>query len=174
MTISTHSASGGFQLRSVLAYNLLLALGIITFSVGLLRPIPQVPLSPQADFHGDALISPPDARFDRVIFMVIDALRRYLTVPQIFSRLWVTDHRVVIWFSPTRRGLASHRGMSKMASQMDKLETVLLIELVKPHPVRPCAPIYQPCRPSQSHSPTAEVHDHGRQSLVSRSVSESC
>ncbi|KAG6356291.1 hypothetical protein INS49_015678 [Diaporthe citri] len=75
MTMSSHSASGGFQLRSVLAYNLLLAVGIITFSVGLLRPIPQVPLSSQASSPGDAMISPPDARFDRVIFMVIDALR---------------------------------------------------------------------------------------------------
>lgn len=131
MTISLNSASGGFQLRSVLAYNLLLALGIITFSVGLLRPIPQVPLSSQASFHEDAAVSPPEARFDRVIFMVIDALRRYLIVSQTFTCLSTADHRVVIWFSPTHPGSASHRGMSNTTVKMADLETVLLIVLGK-------------------------------------------
>lgn len=131
MTISLNSASGGFQLRSVLAYNFLLALGIITFSFGLLRPIPQVPVSSQASFHEDSVVSPPEARFDRVIFMVIDALRRYLIASQVFSYIWTTDHRAVILFFPTHPGSASHRGMLKMTTEMADLETVLLIVLGK-------------------------------------------
>lgn len=65
------------RLSLVVIANLLLAIGLLGFSVGLMRPPPLLPsLSSSAYHQHDTLHSHPPAKFDKLIFMVIDALRR--------------------------------------------------------------------------------------------------
>ncbi|KAK2010478.1 alkaline phosphatase-like protein [Colletotrichum eremochloae] len=72
----THHSANGSQLGYILASNLLLALGIIIFGFGLLRPLPYASLPSKAAISDEvASEHPPDPQFDRVVFMVVDALR---------------------------------------------------------------------------------------------------
>ena len=70
------SSSNGSLLRSLLlvAANLLIPVSILVFAMGF---FPYKPFLPGlAEFEPLDIGSPPDAPFDRLIFMVVDALRR--------------------------------------------------------------------------------------------------
>jgi ethanolaminephosphotransferase len=59
----------------LLAANLLIPLSILTFATGF---FPYKPILPGlADFESLEYGPPPEAPFDKLIFMVVDALRRY-------------------------------------------------------------------------------------------------
>ena len=70
------SSSNGSLLRSLLlaAANLLIPVSILVFAMGF---FPYKPFLPGlAEFEPLDIGSPPDAPFNRLIFMVVDALRR--------------------------------------------------------------------------------------------------
>ena len=55
--------------------NLLIPIAVLTFAIGF---FPRKPFLPgQAQYHAEDHGHKPDAPFNKVIFMVIDALRRY-------------------------------------------------------------------------------------------------
>lgn len=70
------SSNNGSLLRTLLlvAANLLIPASIVVFALGF---FPYKPFLPGlAEFEPLDFGSPPDAPFDRLIFMVVDALRR--------------------------------------------------------------------------------------------------
>ena len=76
----------GFGLGTLLSVaNLLIPLAILTFAVGFFPYKPFLPGLAQYDETGDHE-APPVAPFDKVVFMVVDALRRCVSIARIPSR----------------------------------------------------------------------------------------
>lgn len=67
-------ANWPFALLCILA-NLLIPVAILTFAIGFFPYKPFLPGTNQFDATGKH--STPDAPFNKVIFMIVDALRRY-------------------------------------------------------------------------------------------------
>lgn len=65
----------GFRSWTTVIANLLMPVGILTFSSGFFPYKPLIPGLATFDETGQNVIVP--AAFDKVIFMVVDALRRY-------------------------------------------------------------------------------------------------
>lgn len=65
----------GFRSWTTVIANLLLPVGILTFSSGFFPYKPLIPGLATFDETGENVTAP--AVFDKVIFMVVDALRRY-------------------------------------------------------------------------------------------------
>jgi hypothetical protein len=94
------------QIRSLLliAANAFIPIAILTFASGF---FPYKPfLSGLAQYESLEYGAPPGAPFDKVIFMVVDALRRYN------GPLWsgIEAYMTAILFIRTFRGFSSHRG----------------------------------------------------------------
>lgn len=58
--------------------NLLIPIAILTFASGFFPYKPFLPGLAQYEALGSGFGTPPKAPFDKVIFMVVDALRRYV------------------------------------------------------------------------------------------------
>jgi predicted AlkP superfamily pyrophosphatase or phosphodiesterase len=68
----------------IIAANLLIPLSIVIFAKGF---FPYKPFLPGlADYEPLSFGTPPDAPFDKLIFMVVDALRRYVFLPSMNSQ----------------------------------------------------------------------------------------
>ncbi|KAM3073419.1 major facilitator superfamily transporter protein [Clarireedia jacksonii] len=89
----------------LIAANVLIPIAILTFASGF---FPYKPfLSGLAQYESLEYGLPPDAPFDKVIFMVVDALRRY-NGP---LRSGLQAYMAVILYIRTFRGSSSHKGM---------------------------------------------------------------
>ena len=79
-----HGFGFGFSVSTVLLIlaNLLIPLAIVIFATGFFPYKPFLPgLAQYQNVPSGLSGSPPSAPFDRVIFMVVDALRRYVCFP---------------------------------------------------------------------------------------------
>jgi ethanolaminephosphotransferase len=65
--------------------NLLLPIGILIFAKGF---FPYKPVFPGLATFDDASPPPPPPPFNKLVFMVVDALRRYLPRPPCFAGLF--------------------------------------------------------------------------------------
>ncbi|OCK76489.1 alkaline phosphatase-like protein [Lepidopterella palustris CBS 459.81] len=68
------------QSLSLFAANLLIPAGVVLFIVGFFRGRPPVTASTESHFGAAEVIAPDSAPFDKVIFMMVDALRRHVYI----------------------------------------------------------------------------------------------
>lgn len=68
----------------LLAANLLIILGVLIFMAGYFRARPRMSTEGEVDMQRTASVTSESAPFDKIVFMMIDALRRsepFITVP---------------------------------------------------------------------------------------------
>lgn len=108
-------APTSLQRALLTAANVLIPVAVLTFAVGF---FPYKPFLPGLAEYGPSVYgSPPDAPFDKVVFMVVDALRRCAAWdPWPGKRLLIC---AVISSSPTPPASTLPKGMLAATSNLD-------------------------------------------------------
>lgn len=119
---------------SLLASNILIPIAILIFASGFF-PYKSF-LSGLAQYEFLDYGPPPEAPFDKVVFMVVDALRRYGLGEE--SREWLTG--AVILYIPDYRGSILRKGMFNevaYAAQWLTICSVVLLPVEQQFPLQP-------------------------------------